>query len=67
MHNGECGGHYMAKTIAHKVIRTRFWWPTLFKDAHELVRKCDACQRFTGKLKFFGNLPLRPVEVQVPF
>ena len=43
MHNGECGGHYMAKRTSHREIWAGFWWPTLFKDAHELVRKCDAC------------------------
>ena len=64
MHEGVCGGHYMAKTIAHKVLRDGFWWPKIFKDAHELVKTCDAYQRFGGKLKFFRNLPLRIVEVQ---
>ena len=43
MHSGECGGHYMPKIIAHKVLRVGFWWPTLFNDIHILVRKCDAC------------------------
>lgn len=67
MHTGVCGGHHMPKTTAHKVLRSGFWWPTLFKDAYTLVRKCDACQRFFGKLKFSGNVPLKPVEVQTPF
>ena len=61
MHSGECGGHFMARTTAHKILRADFWWPTLFKDAHVLVRKCDACQHFTGKLKFSGNVPLKIV------
>lgn len=63
MHEGVCGGRYMAKIIAHKVLRSSFWWPTLFKDAHEFVKRCDTCQRFSGKLNFFGNLPLRHAEV----
>lgn len=67
MHYGIYGGHYMSKTIAHKVIRARFLWPTLFKDAHKLVKKCNACQRFSGKLKFSCNLPLKLVEVKAPF
>ena len=52
MHTRVCGGHYMAKTTPHKVIGAGFWWPFLFKDAQMLVRKCDSCQRFAGKLKF---------------
>ena len=67
MHGGVCCGHYMAKTTTHKIMRAGFWWPTLFKDAHEFVKICDTCQRFSGNLKFSRNLPLRPVEVQEPF
>ena len=43
MHGGICGGHYMSKKTAHKVVRASFWWPTLFNDAYNLVRKCDTC------------------------
>ena len=43
MHERVCGGHYMAKTTAHKILRSGFWWPTIFKDTHEFVKKCDAC------------------------
>ena len=57
----------MSKKTTHKVLRSGFWWPTLFKDAHEIVRKCDACQSFFGKLKFSGNVPLKLVEVHAPF
>ena len=67
MYSGVCGGHYMAKTTAHKIMRPSFWWPNLFKDVQVLVRKCDSCQRFAGKLKYSGNTPLKPVEVQAPF
>ena len=63
MHLGVCGGHYMAKTTAHKVMRAGFWWPNLFKDAQLLVRHCDPCQRFAGKLKFSSNTPLKSIEV----
>ena len=67
MHSGACRGHYMSKKVSHKFLRVIFWWPTLFSDAHDLVRKCDACQRFSGNLNFLGNVPLKPVEVQAPF
>ena len=48
-------------------MRVGFWWPSLFKDAKMLVRTCDSCQRFASKLKFSGNTPLKPFEVQAPF
>ena len=67
MHSRVYGGHYMGKIIAHKLMRDVFWWPSLFKDVYALVIKCDHYQRFVGKLKFFGNTPLKTVEVQEPF
>lgn len=39
----------------------------LFKDAHIYVRKCEPCQKFLGKLKYAGALPLRPMKVEAPF
>ena len=29
-----CGGHYGGNRTAKKVLQSRFYWPTLFKDAH---------------------------------
>ena len=42
-HNSPCGGHYSWDKIAAKVIQSWFFWPTLFKDAHEHVTQCDQC------------------------
>jgi len=67
MHKGLCGGHYTAQTTAHKILRAGYWWPTLFSDAQRLIRKCDPCQRFSGKLRYEGALPLRTVTVDAPF
>ncbi|GLJ21637.1 hypothetical protein SUGI_0402860 [Cryptomeria japonica] len=67
MHDGACGGHYSAKTTAGEIILAGYFWPTLFKDAHAYVRKCDPCQKFSSKLKYEGALPLNPVSVEAPF
>ncbi len=40
LHDGPTGGHFGRVTIVHKIIHTSYYWPTLFKDAHEYVRKC---------------------------
>lgn len=29
-HAGDCGGHLYKKTIADKILRASFYWPTLF-------------------------------------
>jgi len=41
-----CGNHSGAKALANKVVRAGYYWPTMIKDAKEMVRACDACQRF---------------------
>ena len=33
-HNSPCGGHYGGDKTMAKVLLSRFFWPTLFKDAH---------------------------------
>eukprot|EP00253_Pinus_taeda_P001617 PITA_01617 len=35
LHDAPAGGHFGVDTIAHKVIHVGYYWPTLFKDAHE--------------------------------
>nr|GEV91056.1 reverse transcriptase domain-containing protein [Tanacetum cinerariifolium] len=44
-HNGPIGGHHGANFIANKVFDSRFYWLTKYQDAHDLVRRCDTCQR----------------------
>lgn len=67
MHNGVCGGHYSAKTTTDKIVRAGYYWPTLFKDAHEHVRRCDPCQKISSKLKYEGAFPLNLVIVEAPY
>jgi ribonuclease HI len=43
VHHGVCGNHSGAKSLANKVVRAGYFWPTMIKDAAELVRTCDAC------------------------
>ncbi|XP_057755984.1 uncharacterized protein LOC130975175 [Arachis stenosperma] len=51
--HGSCfGGHFGGDRTAAKVLQSGFFWPTLFKDAKELVKSCNECQRS-------GNLPKR--------
>ena len=42
----EC--HYNGEMTVLKVLQSGFYWPTLCKDAHEYVQRCDNCQRTDG-------------------
>nr|GEX72537.1 reverse transcriptase domain-containing protein [Tanacetum cinerariifolium] len=44
-HNRPTGGHHGSNLTAKKVFDSSFFWPTIYKDAHELAKNCDSCQR----------------------
>nr|XP_025638546.1 uncharacterized protein LOC112733717 [Arachis hypogaea] len=45
IHEGCCGHHVGGKTLAQKVIRAGYFWPTIIRDSMQLVKNCDKCQR----------------------
>ncbi|GJU02429.1 reverse transcriptase domain-containing protein [Tanacetum coccineum] len=51
-HSGPTGGHYGANFTAKKVFDAGFFWPTIYKDAFEFVKSCDACQMLVIKSCF---------------
>ncbi|GJY42289.1 reverse transcriptase domain-containing protein [Tanacetum coccineum] len=51
-HNRPTGVHYGANYTAKKVFDSRFFWPTIYRDAHDLVTRCDACQRQAFRTAF---------------
>ncbi|GJS10612.1 reverse transcriptase domain-containing protein [Tanacetum coccineum] len=55
-HNRPTGGHHGANLTAKKVFDAGFFWPTIYKDAHELVKNCDSCQR-QGKISQRDEMP----------
>ena len=66
LHDGPVGGHFSGDTTAQKILRTGYYYPTLFKDAHAYVRKCDTCQRSSGR-QAKSDRPLQPVIVLETF
>ncbi|GJU72685.1 reverse transcriptase domain-containing protein [Tanacetum coccineum] len=61
-HNGPTGGHYGANYTAKKVFDLGFFWPTIYRDAHDLVTRCDACQR-QGKISQRDEMPQNAIQV----
>eukprot|EP00253_Pinus_taeda_P027329 PITA_27329 len=49
LHDGPAGGRYVGDATAHKILRAGYYWPTLFKDSHNYVRKCQVCQTAAGR------------------
>ena len=48
VHEGVCGSHIGGASLAAKVLRAGFYWPTLRTDFINFVRECDKCQRFAN-------------------
>ena len=61
-HENACGGHFPSQKTDMKVLQSRFYWPSLFKDAHTICRECDKCQRL-GKISYHHMMPLNPILV----
>nr|GEV53717.1 reverse transcriptase domain-containing protein [Tanacetum cinerariifolium] len=61
-HSRPTGGHYGANYTAKKVIDSGFYWPTIYKDAFELVKNCDSYQR-QGKISQKDEMPQNAIQV----
>nr|GFA19247.1 hypothetical protein [Tanacetum cinerariifolium] len=61
-HSGPTGGHYGANYTAKKVFDSGFYWPTIYKDAFELVKRCDSCQR-QGKTSQKDEMPQNFIQI----
>ena len=44
-HSGTAGGHFSGQITSRKVFQAGLWWPTVIKDAFQMVKLCDICQR----------------------
>ncbi|GJZ05840.1 reverse transcriptase domain-containing protein [Tanacetum coccineum] len=44
IHEGSCSMHSGPRSVVAKVIQTGYYWPTMHKDARNLIRECNDCQ-----------------------
>ena len=66
VHSGVCGNHTGGKSLAHKVLRQGFYWPTLFAEAQRFVESCETCQRIANDIRQPPEL-LRSLTSPWPF
>jgi len=45
LHEGICGYHSGARTMATRILRAGYFWPTIEVDYQDSVRKCKPCQK----------------------
>nr|GEV79828.1 DNA-directed DNA polymerase [Tanacetum cinerariifolium] len=56
------GGHHGANLTAMKIFDTGFFWPTIYRDAHAMIKSCDTCQR-QGKISQRDEMPQIAIQV----
>ena len=56
VHEGICGNHIGARTLAAKNLRQGYYWPIMLKDTTKLVKKCKIYQAHARSLT---SLPSR--------
>nr|GEX33499.1 reverse transcriptase domain-containing protein [Tanacetum cinerariifolium] len=61
-HNGPTGRHHGANLTSKKVFDSGFFWPNIYKDAHEFVKNCDSCQR-QGKISQRNEMPQNSIQI----
>ncbi|GJR17598.1 reverse transcriptase domain-containing protein [Tanacetum coccineum] len=62
-HHRPTSGHYGPNVTAKKVLDAGFYWPTIIKEAHTLVRLCEACQK-TRNISKRDEMPLNNIQVR---
>nr|GEX25753.1 reverse transcriptase domain-containing protein [Tanacetum cinerariifolium] len=45
-HNGPTRRHHGANYTAKKIFDSSFYWPTIYHDAHDMVKSCDSWNKY---------------------
>nr|GEU79710.1 reverse transcriptase domain-containing protein [Tanacetum cinerariifolium] len=61
-HEGPTESHHGANFTTKKVFDAGFFWPTIYRDAHNLVKSCDSCQR-QGNISQRDEMPQNVIQV----
>nr|GEY21275.1 reverse transcriptase domain-containing protein [Tanacetum cinerariifolium] len=60
-HEGPSGGYHGVNLTAKKVFDASFFWPSIYRDAHKMIKTCDICQR-QGKISQRDEMPQNTVD-----
>nr|GEU57138.1 reverse transcriptase domain-containing protein [Tanacetum cinerariifolium] len=66
IHEGSCSMHVRPRSVVAKAIRLGYFWPTMHKDARDMIRKCSDCQ-IHRPITRHPQQPLTPITALWPF
>nr|GEU80895.1 hypothetical protein [Tanacetum cinerariifolium] len=61
-HEGPTGGHHGAYLTAKKIFDAGFFWPSIYRDAHDMIKSRDTCQR-QGKISQRDEMTQNAIQV----
>nr|GEV14314.1 DNA-directed DNA polymerase [Tanacetum cinerariifolium] len=61
-HEGPTGSHHGANLTAKKVFDVGFFWPSIYRNAHDMIKTCDTCKR-QGKITQRYEMPQNAIQV----
>nr|GEU63101.1 reverse transcriptase domain-containing protein [Tanacetum cinerariifolium] len=61
-HEGPVGGHHGTNLTAKKVFDAGYFLPIIYRDAHDMIKSCDTCQR-QGKISQRDEMPQNAIQV----
>ncbi|XP_065026133.1 uncharacterized protein LOC135650583 [Musa acuminata AAA Group] len=66
VHEGVCRDHSGGRTLAHKLLRQGYYWPSMCRDAKAYAQHFGACQEH-ARTPRQPAIPLNPVTCAWPF
>nr|GEX44653.1 reverse transcriptase domain-containing protein [Tanacetum cinerariifolium] len=66
IHEGLCSMHAGPRSVVAKAIRYGYYWPTMHRDAREMIHKCKDCQ-IHRPVPRHPQQPLTPITAPWPF
>nr|GEY52439.1 protein NYNRIN-like [Tanacetum cinerariifolium] len=66
IHEGSCSMYAGPRSVVAKAIRLGYFWPTMHKDAQDMIRKCSDCQ-IHRPVTSHPQQPLTPITASWPF
>ncbi|GJV14074.1 reverse transcriptase domain-containing protein [Tanacetum coccineum] len=66
IHEGSCSMHAGPRSVVAKAMRLGYYWPTMHRDARDMIRACNDCQ-VHRPVPRNPQQPLTPITAPWPF
>ncbi|KAL0453525.1 UNVERIFIED_CONTAM: hypothetical protein Slati_1330600 [Sesamum latifolium] len=66
VHEGSCGNRSGGRSLAGKILCQGYFWPSMQRDALDMVRRCRKCQEHVN-IMHVPAAPMQPIPNPCPF